>query len=118
MLRGCRPRKTFSATVSAGISAQFLIDHADAAGLGVGRRAEAHDLARAARTRPRRALDAAEDFHQRALAGAVLAEQPVDLAGQQLEIDPAERDGAAEPLGDPAQLEDRLDVDWSIEDGG
>ena len=47
-----------------------------------------------------RRVHAREDVHQRRLAGAVLAEQRVDLAGLQVEIDAAQRLDAAEALGD------------------
>ena len=46
-----------------------------------------------ARVRP---VEAGEDVHQRALAGAVLAEQGVDLAGAQLEVDVVVGDDARE----------------------
>ncbi len=91
-----------------GHDAQFLIDHADAAGFGLGRRIESHALP------PQRQLplvggvDAAEDLHQRALAGAVFTDEAVDLAGQQVEIDAVKREGAAEPLGDAGQCQERL----------
>ena len=66
------------------------------------RLAAQHDLALVRR------VDAGEDLHQRALAGAVLADQPVDLARQQLEIDAVERGRAAEALGDAAERQDGL----------
>ena len=44
-----------------------------------------------------------QDAHQRALAGAVLADDRVDLAGASLERDAAQRDRRAEALGDPAR---------------
>jgi len=53
-----------------------------------------------------RRVNAAQDFHERALAGAVLAEQAMDLAASQREIDAAECDRPAKPLHDAAQLED------------
>ena len=43
-----------------------------------------------------RPVQAGEDVHQRALAGAVLAEQGVDLAGAQLEVDVVVGDDARE----------------------
>ena len=66
------------------------------------RLAAQHDLALV------RGVDAGEDLHQGALAGAVLADQSVDLARQQVEIDAVERGRAAEALGDAAEREDRL----------
>ncbi len=46
-----------------------------------------------------------QDVHQRGLACAVLAEQAVDLARLDHEIDVVVRDEAAEPLRDPAEFE-------------
>ena len=56
-----------------------------------------------------------EDVHERGLAGAVLAEQGVDLAGPDLEVDVVVGDDARIALGDAAHLErgccDGRDVD-------
>ena len=52
-----------------------------------------------------RAEQAVGDVHQSGLAGAVLAQQPVDLAGRQNEIGSAERLHGAETLGDGSELE-------------
>ena len=57
------------------------------------------DLALVGRVEP------VEDAHQRRLAGAVLAEQRVDLAAAQVEVDAVVGDDGAEALRDPAQLE-------------
>ena len=48
---------------------------------------------------------AGEDLDQRGLAGAVLAEQAVHLAGADLEVDAVERSGAGELLHDAAHLQ-------------
>ena len=53
------------------------------------------------------AVGAAEDLHQRRLAGAVLAEQHVHFAGVQRQIDAVERDDAGKGLADAAHLEHR-----------
>jgi hypothetical protein len=53
-------------------------------------------------------MHAGEDLHQGALAGAILAHEPVNLAGQEVEIDAIEGRGAAEAFGDAAEGEDRL----------
>ena len=45
-------------------------------------------------------MHAAEDADQGGLAGAVFADQGVDLAREDIEIDAVERDGGAETLGD------------------
>ena len=50
---------------------------------------------------------AVEDVHQGRLAGAVLAEQGVDLARADVEVDVVVRDDARVALGDPAHLERR-----------
>ena len=86
---------------------EVLVDHADA---GLDRVLRAAD-------RPLLAVDqdlaavglveAVEDVHQRRLAGAVLADDAVDRAGRDDEVDrPVGVDGA-EPLVDPAQLDRR-----------
>ena len=46
-----------------------------------------------------------EDLDQRRLAGAVLAEQAVHLAGTDLEVDAVEGPGAGELLDDAAHLQ-------------
>ena len=56
----------------------------------------------------RRTVDAREDLDQRRFAGAVVAEQAMDLAELDLERDVAQRDHRAEELGDAAQLEEAL----------
>ena len=62
-----------------------------------------------------------EDVHERGLAGAVLAEQGVDLAGPDLEVDVVVGDDARIALGDAAHLErgcrDGRDVDGRVSAG-
>src|SRR5690348_9471706 len=53
------------------------------------------------------AQGAAEAVYQRALAGAVRADQPKPLARRDRQIDAFERDEAAKALADPADGEDR-----------
>ena len=99
------PRITFSATVNTGISwkcwwtmpmpwaiasctpveLDLLAAHPDRAGVGL--------------------VQPEHDVHQRALAGAVLAEQAVDLALVERQVDVLVGDHAGERLGDPADLE-------------
>ena len=55
--------------------------HADAGGARVARRAEADRLAVDAHLAGVAGVDAGDDFHQRALAGAVFAREAVDRAG-------------------------------------
>jgi hypothetical protein len=64
-------------------------------------RAEQRDLALV------RPVEAREDVRERRLAGAVLAQQCVDLAGGRLEVDVLVRDDCGEPLCDPAQRDRR-----------
>ena len=102
--RPCSPRTMFSATVKVLDQAEVLVDHADAGVDGVAGGVEHH--------RPAVDLDPAlvgpvepgEDVGQRRLPGAVLAQQGVDLAGRDLEVDRLVGDDAAEePLGDAAR---------------
>src|SRR5206468_1700079 len=53
-----------------------------------------------------RLLGAGQDLHERRLAGAVLADEGVDLAGTHLEADAVERDDTRVALADPAHLEE------------
>ena len=53
-------------------------------------------------------VDAAEDFHQCRLAGAVFPQQPVDFACPEVKIDAVKRHRAAEALGNAAQREQFL----------
>jgi hypothetical protein len=52
-------------------------------------------------------VHAGEDLHQRRLAGAVLADERVDLAGAQVEVDAVQDVDAEEALADAAHLEQR-----------
>lgn len=52
-------------------------------------------------------MHTAQDFHECALAGTIFAQETMDLAGEQIEIDTAERTGTAEALDDTSQ-----DQDW------
>ncbi len=86
---------------------EVLVDHVDPAGDRVGRTADRdraaveQDLALVRRGQP------VQDVHQGGLAGAVLAEQGVDLAGPDLEADAVVGDDARIALGDAAHLERR-----------
>ena len=53
-------------------------------------------------------MDAVQDLHQRRLAGAVLAEEGVNLAAADAEIDAAERLDAGKALGDAGCLDDEI----------
>jgi hypothetical protein len=50
-------------------------------------------------------VEAVEDVHQGRLAGAVLAQQGVDLALLDGEVDAVVRDDPWKPLADPLELE-------------
>jgi len=52
-------------------------------------------------------MHAAQDFHQRALAGAVLSRQHMHFAGTQIEVDRLEHAHRAKALADPAHREQR-----------
>ena len=84
---------------------EFLMHHADAGGRASRAERNAHRLA----VEPHRALvlgmHAGDDLHQRALAGAVLADQAVDFARGEGEIHVAQRRDAAERLGDPGKFQ-------------
>ena len=54
-----------------------------------------------------RLVQAVQDRHQRRLAGAVLAEQRVDLSWHHVEVDSVVGDDRAELLRDSPQLEGR-----------
>ena len=90
---------------------EVLVDHVDATIDRVGwagdrdRRPVQEDLALV------RGREPVEDVHERRLAGAVLAEQSVDLAGTDLEVDAVVRHDPGVPLRDAAHLE-RRGGDW------
>ena len=86
---------------------QLLVDEGNAGGLGVGH-GEARARAAVDGDAPSvRADDAAQDLHQRALAGAVLADQTKDFAGFEPQRDVVEREDAGVALGDALELEQR-----------
>ena len=86
---------------------EVLVDHPEAGGDRVPRGAERHrppvdeDLPGIGLVQP------VEDVHQRALPGAVLAEEGMDLAGREGEVDAVVGDDAGEPLDDAAELDGR-----------
>ena len=65
---------------------QLLMHHADARLPRIARRSKMHGLPVQAHLALIPGMHAGNDLHQRRLAGAVLADQPVDLAGQQREV--------------------------------
>ncbi len=87
---------------------ELLRDHDDA---GLVRLARGGETGRRTGQRDRAAIrrrGAGDDGHQRALAGTVLAQQDMDLAGAQVEIDAAQGMHAAEPLLDAGEPQQRL----------
>ena len=55
-----------------------------------------------------RLVDARQDFYQRGLARAVLAEQRMDFAASDVEIDVVERERSGEALGEAGDVEQRF----------
>ena len=87
--------------------AEILEHGGDAVFRRVARAPEAHRRAVDQDLALGRLVDAGEDLDQRRLAGAVVAEEAMDLAGIDLDVDVAERDHRAEMLGDAAELDGR-----------
>jgi len=83
---------------------EVLVDHADAVANGVGRRLDGDDLTIQPNLTLVRLIEAVENFHQRALARAVLAQQSVDFAGAHVKINPVAGQHTGEALGDAAHL--------------
>jgi hypothetical protein len=87
---------------------QLLVNDGDAHRLGLVRRREMAHLALVAeRAFVRREL-AADDLHQRRLAGTVLAAHRVHFAAPQREAHTGQRHHIEEALGDAVQLQQRL----------
>jgi hypothetical protein len=53
-------------------------------------------------------VDAGEHLDERRLSGPVGTEKGEDAAGVDVQIDPGQRDGPAEPLGEAADADQRL----------
>ena len=88
-----------------GDQVDLLVDRADAGGLRGGRRGELVLLAADEDRAGVDAVDAREGLDQRRLAGAVLAHEGVDLAGEETQGDLAEGPHGAEGDGDVAHLD-------------
>ena len=82
-LVGSRPRNRLLATLSSGHQVDLLVDGADPGGLRVAGLGEGDRLAQVAHLAAVRPVHAGDDLDQRRLAGAVLADQRVHLAGLQ-----------------------------------
>ena len=83
---------------------EVLRDHAYAGGDGVPWRADAHRAPVDADRAGIGTREPVEDAHERRLAGPVLAEQGVDLAARQREVDVIVGDEVAEALADAQQF--------------
>ena len=96
----------FSATRHDRDEHEVLVHHPDPAADRVLRGAEADALALEQDLALVGPVEPVDDVHQRRLAGAVLAEEGVHLARDEVEVDVVVREDARELLGDAAQLED------------
>src|SRR5712692_10002964 len=85
----------------------MLVHHADPASYGVGGIADGDWLAIDTYLAAVRRDESVEDVHEGRLAGAVLAQERVDLASAHVEIDRVVRERPCrEPFRDPAHFED------------
>ena len=87
---------------------EILVDGLDPVCAGVLDRVEADALAVDEHVALVLLVEAAEDLDERALAGAVVADEPEHLAPAQDEVDAAEHDERAEALRHAADLEHGL----------
>ena len=85
---------------------ELLMNDRDARALGVLHARELHRRARQPDDAVVLDVHAGEDLHQRALAGAVLADQRMHFAGLQVEVDVDQRRDSAERFGDAQGFED------------
>ena len=102
-----RPEKHIFCDAELRRDAEFLMDHADPRRQRVARRAEMHVLAVDLHLAFVGAMDAGDNFHQRALARAVLAGEAMNLAGKQRKVDASKRLDAAKRLRDAGQFQQR-----------
>ena len=86
----------------------MLMDHADAQGNSIGRGMDGHRFAIQANLPFIRRLEAIEDFHQRAFARAVLAQQRADFPAAKRKIDGFQHVVRAEGFHDPTHGEVHL----------
>ena len=83
-----------------GSDAELLVDHGDAGRVRVARRPETGFLSVQHKATGEFRMHAGDDLHQRAFSRAVFADETMDLAGIQREIDPTKSFDAAEALRD------------------
>ena len=93
--------------IEVGEEHRLLVDRRDAVALRLRRVADGDVLPGQQDLAAVRLVDAGHDLDQRRLAGAVLAEEGVDLAGIERQRHVLQRLGRAESLGDVAHFEDR-----------
>ena len=105
-LRISLPRMTFSATVNTGMSWKCWCTMPIPWAMASRRAAELHGLAPQEDLAGVGLVEPEHGVHQRALAGAVLAEQAVDLTLVEGEVHVLVRDDAREGLGEAPHLED------------
>ena len=104
---GAWPMNMFSATRELGVEAELLVHRGDAGRLRLVWAVEGHVLAIHAERAAVRPMHPGDDLDERGLAGAVLADQRVDLAGIGGEVDVLQRLHAGERLRDALELEQR-----------
>ena len=80
---------------------QVLVDGLDAVRTGILHRVELDRVPLDEDPARILAVEAAEDLHERALAAAVVADEPEHLAAPEMDVDAAQDDERAEPLRDP-----------------
>src|SRR6185295_6660375 len=96
------PEEEVRRRIELGREREVLVDGLDPERTGLDRRAE-RDLAALEQDLSRvRGLDAGQALHERALAGAVVADEGDDLAGEDGEVRAAQRAHAPEALHDAA----------------
>src|SRR5688572_18353278 len=86
---------------------QFLVDQADPERQRIARGLNVHVASLQTDGPGVLAIGAAQNLHERRFAGAVLAEEHVDFASVERQVDPIERHDARKRLADAAHLENR-----------
>ena len=103
------------ADVQARDQAETLMNEPEASAMGIaGAKGKIHFFAEEAQGSGIGDDDSGEHLNQRALTGAILAQQPVDFAGCYLELGSVEGQRATVPLGDSAGLEQCCSAPWGV----
>ncbi len=97
---GCLPRIDVLGDRQVRHYRQLLMHHADAGVERIAGGAESHLLPVDAHAAAEIRVHAGDDLHQRLLAGAVLADEAMDFAGAEREVDLAKRFDTAEGFRD------------------